>query len=616
MKLERFLESNVVLAVLAASAFATGCGGGGSASSTLPAPSGPLSVSLSTGTVVVPQDGTPGTVGITVSGINPASPISVTASNLPSGVTSQFIPTAGGSGGALSLTAASTTPSGTYSANVVVTDGTRTASQPFVPVIAIAASAASAVDTTLGVGGKLEEFMSTSFQPSGGNYLFFQNHTATEPAQLNKLGPQHIRLQAVEQAVPMKANTGSATDWDFSSLDAVVQPVLSAADNSPEFQIAVAPAFLNDPTTGQFIFNAANVQAFADYSANLVKYYNKGGFTWGGTTFVSSYPQHPITWWGIFNEYNINGMTASQYIQLYNTVVPAMLSVDSTIKFSALELAVTNPTTDLPPFVASPANGGVNAQVNVVSTHFYPTCDQQDVDATLFDRVLLMIQYINYVYQELGTRTDLKSVPLWVTENNVNADYSNPDGTSNCNPTVKFVSDPRGTSPFFAAFRPYVFSQFGKAGNQALYHWVYAADTQSGEVDFNTGSTYLSYWVDYWLGQMFPSMPQSPGPYILQLSVTETSSAEVLATKNGDGSVVIMIVDHAVHAATDNNGPGDPRTVIADVSALGTFSSATSMTIDANTNTTSGPSAVSITPTQKMSVTMGGYGVTFVKLKP
>jgi hypothetical protein len=277
---------------------------------------------------------------------------------------------------------------------------------------------------------------------------------------------------------------------------------------------------------------------------------------------------------------------------------------------------VADPTTELPPFVASPANGGVNAQVNVVSTHFYPTCNQQDVDATLFSRVPQLVQYIDYVYQELGTRTDLKSVPLWVTENNVNADYANPDGTSNCNPSVKFVSDPRGTSPFFAAFRPYVFSQFGKAGNQALYHWVYAADTQYGEVDFNTGSTYLSYWVDYWLGQMVPSTPTLPGPDILQLSVTETSSVEILATKNSDGSVVLMIVDHAVHAATDNNGVGDPRTVIADVSALGTFPSGTSITIDKNTNSTSGPAAVNVTPAQRISVTLGGYGVTFLKLKP
>ena len=611
----RFLRGGISATGLAVVSLLIGaCGGAGGSN---PIPPGTLTLSLSTSTVVAAQDGSPGTVGVSLGGITTGSSVTVAASNLPSGVTSQFAPAAGGLSGTLSLTAGSTSPAGTYSASVTATSGNQTASQPFMLVIAIAASVGSNVDISLGVGGKLEEFMSTSFQPAEWDYQFFQNHTATEPALLNKLGPQHIRLQGLSQAVPMKANTGSATDWDFTILDAIVQPVLGAADNSPEFQIAVAPAFLNDPMTGQFIFNAANVQAFADYSANLVRYYNKGGFTWVGKSFVSSsYPQHPITWWGIYNEYNINGMTASQYVQLYNTVVPAMLSVDSTIKISAMELAVADPTTDLPPFVASPASGGVNAQVNVLSTHFYPTCNQQDTDTTLFGRVPQMVQYIKYVYQELGTRTDLKNVPLWVTENNVNADFPNSNGMSNCNPTVKFVSDPRGTSAFFAAWRPYVFSQLGKAGNQALYHWDYDADSQYGEVDYNTGSTYLSYWVDDWLGQMFPSTPASPGVDILQLLVTETSSAEILATKNSDGSVVVMIAGRAVQASTDNNGTGDPRTVIVDVSGLGTFSSATATTIDAKTTVSSGPVPLTITLGQKLSVTLGGYGVTFLKLRP
>jgi len=611
----RFLRGGISATGLAVVSLLIGaCGGAGGSN---PIPPGTLTLSLSTSTVVAAQDGSPGTVGVSLGGITTGSSVTVAASNLPSGVTSQFAPAAGGLSGTLSLTAGSTSPAGTYSASVTATSGNQTASQPFMLVIAIAASVGSNVDISLGVGGKLEAFMSTSFQPAEWDYQFFQNHTATEPALLNKLGPQHIRLQGLSQAVPMKANTGSATDWDFTILDAIVQPVLGAADNSPEFQIAVAPAFLNDPMTGQFIFNAANVQAFADYSANLVRYYNKGGFTWGGKSFVSSsYPQHPITWWGIYNEYNINGMTASQYVQLYNTVVPAMLSVDSTIKISAMELAVADPTTDLPPFVASPASGGVNAQVNVLSTHFYPTCNQQDTDTTLFGRVPQMVQYIKYVYQELGTRTDLKNVPLWVTENNVNADFPNSNGMSNCNPTVKFVSDPRGTSAFFAAWRPYVFSQLGKAGNQALYHWDYDADSQYGEVDYNTGSTYLSYWVDDWLGQMFPSTPASPGVDILQLLVTETSSAEILATKNSDGSVVVMIAGRAVQASTDNNGTGDPRTVIVDVSGLGTFSSATATTIDAKTTVSSGPVPLTITLGQKLSVTLGGYGVTFLKLRP
>lgn len=66
----------------------------------------------------------------------------------------------------------------------------------------------------------------------------------------------------------------------------------------------------------------------------------------------------------------------------------------------------------------------------------------------------------------------------------------------------------------------------------------------------------------------------------------------------------------------DNHGAGDPRTVVVDVSALGTFPSGTSITIDKNTNATSAPAAVSITPTHKKSVTLRGYVVTFLELEP
>jgi hypothetical protein len=49
-----------------------------------------------------------------------------------------------------------------------------------------------------------------------------------------------------------------------------------------------------------------------------------------------------------------------------------------------------------------------------------------------------------------------------------------------------------GSSPFFAAWRPYVFSQLGKAVVQGLYHCDYGADAQFGEVDYNTGALQLS----------------------------------------------------------------------------------------------------------------------------
>src|SRR5438552_1744101 len=272
VQIRHFYGEGSLAAVLAGvGVLAIGCASGGSGGGV-----GTLTISLSTTAVVAAQDGTPTQLGVTIGGANPGSSVSVTASNLPGGVSSQFTAGTGGQSGTLVVTASNATPAGTYSVNAVATSGNQTASQSFRIVIAIVAGLGSTTDTSLGANGKLEEFMSTSFQPAEWDFQFFQNHTATEPAQLTKLGPQHIRLQAVSQGVPMKANTGQASDWDFTMLDAIVQPVLSVGDNSPEFQIAVAPAFMND-ANGHLM--PANFNAFASYSANLVRYYNTGGFT-------------------------------------------------------------------------------------------------------------------------------------------------------------------------------------------------------------------------------------------------------------------------------------------------------------------------------------------------
>jgi hypothetical protein len=222
---------------------------------------------------------------------------------------------------------------------------------------------------------------------------------------------------------------------------------------------------------------------------------------------------------------------------------------------------------------------------------------------------------ISYFYQELKTRPDLANVPVWVTENNVNADYEGANGMSTCNPNQVFVDDHRGTSAFFAAWRPYVFSQLGKVGNQALYHWAYDGDQQYGEVDTG-GNTYLSYWVDQTLASLYPSTPASPGPNILTLTATDTTTVETLATQNADGSVTVMVDNHAVASPTDNNGSGAPRTVLVETSVLGSFSSASLLIIDSATNATTGPATSQLASTSRIPITLSGYGVAFLTLKP
>lgn len=568
--------------------------------------------------VLAPQDGTPAMLSVSVSGASGAVTLSVTG--LPTSVTAQITQPSGASG-TITLIGSSASAAGTYTATVSATDGTHTATKTFSLLVAVSVAVSSSTDTSQGISGHLQQAMSTSFQPAAYDANFFVAHPDVTP--LTTLAPQHIRIQGIAEGVPMKSSSNPPlpSDWDFSTLDAIVQPVLEAADHSPEFQLAVAPTFMNDANGHLDLANHLN--DFALYCANIVRYYNTGGFDWGGQHFQSASSQR-ISWWGIFNEYNINGLTAAQYVQLYNGVVPAMQAVDPAIKFSALELSdfesgAGDPRANLPTFVAAKNSGGVNAQVDVASTHFYSSCNQSDPDTALFNDVANFAADVAYFRKELQSRADLANVAVWVTENNVNADFNAGNNQSACNPGHAFITDVRGTSGFFTAWRPFVFSQLGKAGNQALYHWDYDADQQFGEVSFDTGSKYLSYWVDYELGQLFPAPTGGPYPAILTLTDSESPSAatlELLATKNADGSVIVMVVNRAVHAATDNNGTGDPRTTVIDLSALGNFSSAMQMNIDASTNLTNGPQWASITPTSKMSITQAGYGVTFIALKP
>ncbi len=255
----------------------------------------------------------------------------------------------------------------------------------------------------------------------------------------------------------------------------------------------------------------------------------------------------------------------------------------------------------------------VTAQVDIVATHFYSTCNQSSTDQTLFNTIPAFAAGVKNIYSILQKNPNLANVPVWITENNVNADFGDANGNSTCNPGQKFVDDARGSSAFFAAWRPYLFSQVGQARAQLLHHWDFAADAQYGELDDQTGNNRLSYWVDKTLQQYFPAT--TAGVDVLQATNSDNTNVEALAVKNADGSVVVMVSNHAVANASDNNGAGSPRDVTVDISALGNFSTATQLIIDANTNLTLGPVAQPLTFSPQLKLLLNGYGVVFLKLQ-
>lgn len=458
--------------------------------------------------------------------------------------------------------------------------------------------------------------MSTSFQPAEWDFQFFQSF----PGALTPLGnlqPHHIRLQGISKGVPQGSAGSPSTSWDFSTLDAITQPVLGVGDHSPEFQIAKAPAFMYQNNDSSQSFNDLTFQQFAGYAKELVEYYNTGGFT-GTDGFHRSPSNQPITWWGIYNEPSINNDLTDQehpnnpkgalYVTMYNSVVPAMQLADPNIKFVALEMCCSSE--DWATTFAQNVTPGL--PVDAVASHYYSSCDQSDTDVQLFQTVPGFASSVQTIYNNLSVNAALANVPVWITENNVNADFEGPNGKSACHPDHNFVTDDRGSSTFFAAWRPYVFSQVGKAGAQALYHWDFDADAQFGEVDFNTSRTQLSYWVDYWIGQMFPV---TAGSQLLVLNNPDPQDFEVLAVKNNDGSVVVMVSNHAVASPEDNNGAGVSAKVTLDVSALGNFASGSLVMIDSTTSATTGPGPAAISTASPIELNMNGYSVAMVKLQ-
>jgi hypothetical protein len=104
---------------------------------------------------------------------------------------------------------------------------------------------------------------------------------------------------------------------------------------------------------------------------------------------------------------------------------------------------------------------------------------------------------------------------------------------------------------------------------------------------------------------------------VLTYTSSDNADLETLPVINADGSVVVMVSNHTIdNPATDNNGPGVSQDVQVDVSALGTFSSASLLVIDKDTNVATGPVATTVTPAAQIMIPLNGYSVGFLMLKP
>jgi hypothetical protein len=541
-------------------------------------------------------------------------------------VTPQIVQPGTGNSGTITFAASALAAPGTIPVIVNATEGGPVASANVSLTMLSAPATVNAivsptVNTSLGFGGQMQTMMNTQFQAAEWAQSFFPS-VPSATTTLSNLHPQHIRVYTNSLGIPQRADKS----WDFTVLDATLDPVVSVGDKSINLVLVQGPSWMCTNIGPNCVLLSQNYPDFANYAAQMVKYYNTTtGFTdENGVQHVHT-PFTPITYWSIYTIPDLVGMTPQQYANLYNLTVTAMQNAGSLVplKFVALELSGVTDANDYAPGFLN----AVTAQIDVVSQQQYAVCGWFNTDAVAMGAVPYNFgQYARDFANIVATSPKLSNAVLWMTENNVDADFQ---GSGCSNP---FEIDPRGTSPFFAGWRPYVFSQWAQAGSHMLVHSDFVQDASNmslmyAEVTYATGQPYLSYWVDYYLGRYFPyCAPDEPLSWctaqpvsILTWTTSEPSDAqtvEIFLTRNADGSVVVMAVNHAINAPNDDNGPGAPRTVVVDLSQLGNFTSATELTIDANTNVASGPSAVTVMPAPQMTINMGGYGVTFLKLVP
>jgi len=535
-----------------------------------------------------------------------------------------------GNTGSITFNATNAATPGTYSITVFATEGGPIVTAPLALTVlslpvTVNVTASPVVNTTVGFGGKLQTAMTTQFQAAEWDESFFQTLPGATTTLAN-LEPEHIRVYTASLGIPQRADKS----WDFTVLDATLDPVIGIGDKSINMVLEEGPPWMCTVVGPNCVLLPQNYQDFANYAAQMVQYYNTTtGFTDDNGVQHVHATFTPITYWSIYTIPDLVGMTPAQYANLYNLTVTAMQNAGSLVplKFVALELSgVTDANDYVPAFLDA-----VTAQIDVVSQQQYAVCGWFYTDAVTMGTVPYTFgQYARDFASIVATSPKLSHAVLWMTENNVDADFQ---GSGCSNP---FEIDPRGTSSFFAGWRPYVFSQWAQAGSHTVVHSDFDQDPSNmslmyAEVAYATAQPYISYWVDYNLRRYFPYCHpdeppscQAPTSNILTVSTSEpvgSQTVEILASTNSDGSVVVMAANHAINGTNDDNGHGAPRTVVIDVSQLGHFSSATELTIDAslidpNTSLATEPVAQGVAPAPQMTLNMGGYGVTFLKLVP
>jgi len=452
------------------------------------------------------------------------------------------------------------------------------------------------------------------------------NDGPSTKAKFNALHAPLVRIHAGDDGGYPALPELKQNQWSFTNLNELVNNVFDSGQ-VPLMNPKFAPDW---QWTCTRLYTAGTVrdqtfQEYAQYLARLVDYYNNGSMTTeqGQTIVNPAGTSHRIVWWEPWNEPDLNnetpcappsgnGLTPQQYVTMWNAVTAAMLAKDPGLKF-------VGPATAGSQFGSSTATGnqyvdqlmtGSNTKPSAISFHGYGYWDNTVSDKWIFDGdnsepAAKCCGGITDLLNGIKTiRASYPSLPVWLTEVNVNADWGD---------------DPhyRPSSELAAAWWGALFQQTAPAGAGIIHQYDGVDGPQFGLIDDQTSNTYVGYHVFQLLNQAFP-----PGSRILP-SASSASGVLSLAATRPDGKVSVMVVDRQLTSNTVNSTCGSgglPATVT--VSLHGVTPAAVTRTqidktsVNCTTHVATAPAPQTLNPAAPPAATLPGYGIAVFDITP
>jgi hypothetical protein len=437
---------------------------------------------------------------------------------------------------------------------------------------------------------------------------------ASSTGLLQRWSPTMVRLHMGFTGTPPSLPESHYGVFDFTTLD---RAIADLRKNHISFFLNVrnGPAWMFDQ---QGNLRDPSFQEFATYMAQLVGWYNKGGFTDQNGVYHKSGHIGWVHTWEIWNEPNsgyeipapvadpaATWMDPVTFARLYSVASTAMRQVDPTIVTGGPALSAYPADDYLQQFITS-----VTAPLDFLSFHFYAIGDPKTPDPVAFEQIQEnFVHRMQFVRRVLDQTFPGKHVPIWVDEVGYNE-------------IARLPVDPRGAAPVGCAWLAATFAAAEYQHATMFSQFPFLGNAQLALINSASRQPFVPYWIYQVLAKEFPV-----GVLIVPIQSPDGSGIVGAAGIAPDGtSARIVLANTLVAHPTDINGKGIPREVQVNLTAA--FRShapkanalATVWRFDATTSGASMPATHTLpiftTSSGALAVQdhMGGYAVDIIQI--